>query len=532
MSTIDKQHPTLLKYKQYTTTMLHSSNAWKISQFLNSSNDIKEIEYYCSCGSYHKLITYNSSGNSDSKSDDFKSFYTEYSCKQCGNDHFTNHNRFMDKKSAIYVDDFKIEFDYQYTQGIYTITAHTLLLDSEEKKLVKRDLARFLFDTSLNYTNQREPSFRFLHSDLMKKMIFDFSLTSNLYSHIYRLCTQEMVSYIKECNEYINRVISHISPKDEKASYTLLKISFFYNNSHITEEKTWFYRDIVRLLPINIHLSTINDIVHQMLLVRDENSNIIYTHPKSVKKVLFKNSATIQQDAPIFDYIILSTFRDPNYVVRLLSFPSAHKELYVEYSTVERTVAVLQFLKNVYSEKQLYNLFKESIATREAFDHFKDSWSMIERILDRENYLLAEDVRDEVCTTLNIRRVNITTVHERLIYISNYIVKKDTIKNDPFLIDAYLPMEVEVEHLHFRVAKAPQDLSYWGDLLHNCLSGYSNAMYSNKSIIFGVFSATELLYAIEIKYHEIKQALGKYNRAIGEKDKMIIYQWFDEYYIY
>jgi len=507
-----------------TALQLQSSNAWKTSQFLNNSSDIKEIEYYCSCGSNHKLITY----NSDSNGDDFYSFYTEYSCKECGNDHFSNHDRFMDKKSAIYVDDFKIEFDYQYTQGIYTITAHALLLDREAKKLVKTNLARLLFDTSIHYTNQREPSFRFLHSGLMKKMIFDFSLTSNFYSHIYRVCTKEMVSYIQECNEHIKKMISRISSKDENASFTLLKISFFYNNSHITEEMVWFYRDIVRLMPKNLHLFTINDVVHQMLQVRDGNSDSIYTHPKSVKKILYKNSTTIQEDVIQFDYIILNTFRDPNYVVRVLSFPSSHKKLYVENCSVDRTISILEFLKNIYSEKQLYTLFKESIGTRVAFDHFKDSWRMVERILDREEYLL----RDEIHTALTIRRVNTANVHQRLIYVSNYIVKKESTKNDPFLIDTYLPMEVKIEHLHFKVARTPQDLSYWGDLLHNCLSAYSNAVYSNRTIIFGVFSSTELLYAIEIKQHEIKQALGKYNRAINEKDKMIIYQWFDEYYIY
>jgi len=502
------------------------SHSWKYITPIDENSGIEKIEYLCSCSYNHTFIHYKSEC-----SDNNKILSSHYQCKKCSNEHFVNYNRFIDATQPIYSEDFIILFDYEIDNDKYIVTAYTKLLTQERslKELKRVDLASLIFDTHELYNQHHKPLYSFIHRELINKQVFNFESSANFYTYLHKICSKEMVLFIKEKNGFIKSITDKISPIDEAPQLTIRKISFFMNNRNIEEAEVWYFKDIFTYLHKNI--TSVDGAIHSMLDVV-KNSEIIHTHPKSVKKAIYKSFKTFDEKSIKFDYIILNTFFDHNYTTTLLSFPNSHKKLYIEDFYIDDYVKAVDYLKNIYSEKQIFNLFKSSIKSRELFDNFKDSLRMVGYILDRETYVFAQNVTEEsIIDELKMRRVNIKNLHAKLIYISNYnIVKKDYTNTEPFEIDEYLKMEVVQDKLSFKVAKTPQDLAFWGSILHNCLSSYAKAMYQKRSIIFSVSSNSTLLYAIEIRGGKISQALGKYNREICEEDMLIINQWFNENY--
>lgn len=83
----------------------------------------------------------------------------------------------------------------------------------------------------------------------------------------------------------------------------------------------------------------------------------------------------------------------------------------------------------------------------------------------------------------------------------------------------------------FRLPKTVYMLDEWANKLHNCMFGYAKNIHLRKTIIYGVFAEDELKYAVEISDLRIVQALGKFNRSIGDEAMSEISEWFRQVYV-
>lgn len=62
-------------------------------------------------------------------------------------------------------------------------------------------------------------------------------------------------------------------------------------------------------------------------------------------------------------------------------------------------------------------------------------------------------------------------------------------------------------------------------MLHNCMFGYSKRIHQQQSIIYGVFRAEELLYAVELNGFRIVQAKSVSNNIVPDDDMSIVNGW-------
>jgi hypothetical protein len=81
-----------------------------------------------------------------------------------------------------------------------------------------------------------------------------------------------------------------------------------------------------------------------------------------------------------------------------------------------------------------------------------------------------------------------------------------------------------------QLPKSNHELYSWGERLRNCLFTYVPSMKKRKSIIYGFFIGDEIDFAVEIKNGQIIQASCKYNAALDEEEKFILYEWFGRFF--
>lgn len=86
--------------------------------------------------------------------------------------------------------------------------------------------------------------------------------------------------------------------------------------------------------------------------------------------------------------------------------------------------------------------------------------------------------------------------------------------------------ELPGEYGEYRIV-APTDswaVDEWGDLMSNCISGYSRRAASQDTLLYGVYRGSELVANMELKPNgDVKQLLGKFNRGLDAEVQDVVY---------
>jgi hypothetical protein len=100
-------------------------------------------------------------------------------------------------------------------------------------------------------------------------------------------------------------------------------------------------------------------------------------------------------------------------------------------------------------------------------------------------------------------------------------------KNPRFEIEYTGPAaELAGEYGEYRIV-APADswtVDEWGDLMSNCIAGYSRAAKTQSTLLYGVYKGSELVANMELKPNgDVKQLLGKFNRGVDAEIQDTVY---------
>jgi hypothetical protein len=117
------------------------------------------------------------------------------------------------------------------------------------------------------------------------------------------------------------------------------------------------------------------------------------------------------------------------------------------------------------------------------------------------------------------------SLHDELVRIYHLISCELENKEEFEYDDIWLHAEKYFKGLEFKLPQSVKELSLWAKLLSNCMFGYSKDIHQKRSIIYGIFRDTELLYAVEVKDMKIVQARGKLNNKVADEEMAIIMQW-------
>jgi len=195
--------------------------------------------------------------------------------------------------------------------------------------------------------------------------------------------------------------------------------------------------------------------------------------------------------------------------------PEIKKHIFTN-ETFSVAIEFILFLKQHYLEKQIVRLFVESIME---YKHIQQNWRDTLRMLQTPNAF--NSLKN------HFSKVKLTTkkLHDEVVRVFHIVSYELDAKENFEYNKTYLSACTIYQGLEFKLPSTVQELSLWGKILHNCMFGYSKRIHQQKSIIYGVFRATELLYAVELNGFRIVQAKAILNNIVLTDDMNIINNW-------
>jgi len=477
-----------------------NKNSWVFS-VENKTNTKHYHHYFCICNNEFKLQTEINEPEAP-----------DILCPICGNDYFKDAVAFHNMTST------KIWKCFYWT----TVTS-----ENEEywSILLKYDVPLY---------NEASQEVKLGHRDLLvvrlKKdgsLSFDISYSSKIISR-YSLFLDDKVQQLQkllvdEAKESLysfimmnkSKVIEWIDSKriesfsvDNRLKY----LTFFLKNPHLKEPNFFFWK-IGNLHRYTLKHSTQLEMLDFIINNRKE---------KSVKKALYQSYEDAIKNIeyyPYCDYIFSRTIENSNLLVKLLKVDPAMKQYIFTDNTFPVGIDFILFLKRHYTENQIAKFFFENIQDakeqKNSLYYWRDTLQMVQ---SHNGFNSLEEHFLKV-------KLTIKKLHDEIVRVFHIVSYELDARESFEYNDKYLAACGDYKEFEFRLPSTVKELSLWAKILHNCMFGYSRRIHQKHSIIYGVFKANELLYAVELNGSRIVQAKSVSNGIVPNADMSTINDW-------
>jgi len=219
---------------------------------------------------------------------------------------------------------------------------------------------------------------------------------------------------------------------------------------------------------------------------------------------------------PCSDYIFSRSIENIDLLIKLYKIePEIKKHIFTD-ETFTVAIEFILFLKQYYLEKQIVRLFVENSAE---YKHTQHNLGDTLRMLKTPNAFNS--------LKKHFSKVKLTTkkLHDEVVRVFHIVSYELDAKENFEYNKISLSACVTYQGLEFKLPSTVQELSLWAKQLHNCMFGYSRRIHQQQSIIYGVFRAEELLYAIELDGFRVVQARAIFNHIVPTDDMNIINSW-------
>lgn len=434
-------------------------------------------------------------------------------CPKCGNDYFKDSIAFENMSSTRFWKDFQWISTTSEDKNCWYITisydAPIYCYDTQSLKIEEKKLL------SIYLKKDGSESYKISHAS---KIVFRYSLylddkIQSFYTLIFDEAKETLYNYIiKNKNIKIDwmddKEIAYL-PVDNK----LQRIAFFLKNSHLKEQRFFLWK-MKKIQHYTKQYRTQVEMLDYIANARKE---------KSIKRELYQcyedSLNNIGCYYPYSDYIFSRTIENIDLLIKLYKLHPAIKVHIFTDETFSGAIEFILFLKRHYSEKQIVKFFVEYIQDVKEYKSRLNHWRDTLRMLTRVNAL--EDLEE------HFSKVKLTArkLHDELVRVFHIVSYKLDAKENFKYDKKYLYACKRFGDLDFRLPSTVEELSFWSKILHNCMFGYSSKIHAHESIIYGVFRAEELLYAIELNGLKIVQAKAAFNKDIVDEDMNIIRSW-------
>ena len=480
--------------------LLKSKNSWVLS-VENKTNTKYNHHYFCSCTKEFKLQT---------------GINTPYApdvlCPICGNDYFKDVNSFISEDGTKIWKYF--QWDIQSTMDkniwgisvVYDLPIYDVITEKAKLHIQKYLEIKLKKDGSkcadISYKSKLLSRHSLYSEEVVKpfkKLLLDEAKES-LYNYVM-MNKSKTIEWIDESD------IKEFS-SDEKLKY----ITFFLKNTHLKEHRFFFWR------MNNIHNHTIKNTTQVEMLNFIANNR----KEKSIKKAIYQgyeDSINYIGYYPYSDYIFSRSIDNIDLLIKLYGIYPAIKQHIFTDETFAVAIEFVLFLKRYYTEKQIVKLFIEDMQDVKEYKNRLNNWRDTLRMLQTKN---AFNSLDE-----HFLKVQLTTkrLHDEIVRVFHIVSYELDSKESFEYEEVYLSACGTYKDLEFKLPSTVKELSLWAKMLHNCMLGYSRRIHEQRSIIYGVFRAEELLYAVELNGFKIVQAKAVSNNTVPTEDMKIINGW-------
>lgn len=469
-------------------------NSWYICRPISACRSLfgkEKLDYFvhafvCRCRMQHITITNNTK-------------IPHYTC-HCGNRQFLDQYSYQNSHKELLA---KIDTPMTFilTKTHATVKMHFLKPVGIN---ISRDIVEYLPKEAYSLTidlhsGKYTPKFRYKIGDDVK-----------------RYAKKALIDYIGE--HYLGKHLinySHLNIDTVSASEKEDMVLFFLQRPHIKDAHMYYWnmpQDLYCLLKEHQDTQTI-----LTFLMHHRNE-------PSVKRAFYERYfAQMQQNYfdPLTPYIICRAFKDPNIVCTLLRKTSLRLSSNREYrifTTLMDFLAALEILQTYYSQKSIISMLLDS-----SFETliWEDVVHMLQ--LQKESGILETHFQKPHC--------KLQEIHEALAH--NEQIRKTQIQNVSFFYNAHDCSATGLwkDELEFKLPKNAQTLCLWGESLQNCLCSYIDSITTRKSLIYGIFMHSKLLYAIELdNTYNIIQVSGFKNQSLPQHHLKQIDKWHKTYF--
>jgi len=474
-------------------------NGWKL--ILPSIHRAMSVDahYLCKCGNHDSFLL-----------EEIKDDFPDYNCKQCSNNLFLSYESFINPKQPLISDNFNcLSRTFMNENGWNIAMAYKIpVYDYSQEVFKYKTYVAILITLSFSGDLIYEVFEKFIQV----KRTYDFKVSSTLENHIKKTALGILSTYVIEHRPQQLAWITNEVLEEYRKDFSIRVlniIQFFLQNSTMKDIECYFWkREGFEYLT---EVSTATQALQKILGERQE---------KSVRRALFNYYNAHEQPKkydPAFDYIILRTFTNPNYLVKLLSLPSFHKNNLFLDTDVITSLNVIHFFFNYYNENEIFQLFKQAMLNKNLYRLWSDCFRMLSNAQELVQY--QENIQRQ--------KAHVKLIHDELVRVQNYYIKPsdhDFLK--PFEYSQYyLEAEGAYNGLYFKLPDSPEILQAWSQDLHNCMFSYRNSIADGRLVIYGVYKYNKLIYALELKGDKIHQAKANHNEAIPKHDRYIIDEW-------
>lgn len=248
---------------------------------------------------------------------------------------------------------------------------------------------------------------------------------------------------------------------------------------------------------------------------------------KSIKKALYQgyeNSISRIGYYPYSDYIFSRSIENIDLLIKLYKINPEIKQHIFTNETFSVAIEFILFLKKYYIERQIAKLFIEGMQGVYQYEsglneNGLDDWRDTLRMLQTPNAFNSLEK--------HFSKVKLTTkkLHDEIVRIFQLVSYELDTKEIFEYNKKYISACGTYEELEFKLPSTVKELSLWAKILHNCMFGYSKRIHQQQSIIYGVFRAKKLLYAVELNGSRIVQAKATSNMIVPHSDMARIEYW-------
>ena len=503
--------------------------AWKLVSDFNQIDSLfkeqelpyKVITHVCSCQAVHVRIV----------SQDDEWYCDDYVCAQCLNETFYSANDFL-SNGAWYA-----PVTSAFSTEVLLPLTPQVAIDAEHEQITFT--VSMPIPCSIDIVRERPI---YCHKPLFEvsitaKGVYHHKLHANFNLDAYyatkdsyyfeRLSDEELMEYCDVIKVYTSKLLTYLKThnvlpiKSVKTQCASLKeIAFFLTYPHL-EEYAFLQWESPELLPCDKNLTIVDALSY----------SINYRSEKSLKKALFACYKKCLDAGKMFDYTFIHALthhiQDPNLARELITLEFGTKE--DDFFDSERVTSCwntfFAFLLSRVNERKIVFLLKQ-YAEEESW-WLMDTVQLLDAIISNGTH---NTIEEHIHAIPKVKKYSCMGIHNLL---STHLQKIISNKNNQLVFEYTTKVVarcIQSDIYEIRLPQTGLELNEWGELLHNCLSGYCNRVMDGESSIYGFFQETHLRFAVEIRNDKIIQSSTKYNSPLSNEQKSVLDAWYQRFF--
>ena len=478
---------------------MKNDNSWliQVPDMTTPYRTFIDHHFFCRCGQTDMVkVTLNELGRVENR------------CSNCGNDVYIDVAEFHREKRVFFWKTFNWRHECSMTDDAWVVTLfyESPVIDGASMQVVMKRTELFRYEVHHDGTTSNTMPPVHVREYHVKR--------DGIFRKVVDLLRHDAAGFMAE--HIMANKVSSIDWLDVSAMDNVdqMHTILFFLRRPTLRELDFVYWDLTGMPKPDRRSSTC---MEMLCFVRNGRTE------KSIKRAQLRHYEIALKHGvydPKFDYIVSRIFQDPNLLTKLVGLyhPKIKKTIF-QTLPPKQCIGIFKFFRRHYSEKQLSDFFVRYMNDPKTFGASFALWrDTLQMLQIGENFTAFKRHFSKV-------PLNPKALHDEVVRISDLA----DIEKAGNLVFDYTPKALAARmkcgELSFELPADATQLHRWAKEMKNCMFSRAERIASGRSVIYGVFKAKKLTYAVEVADGKIVEAKGRANTPVPEEDLSVIYRW-------